>query len=561
MKHFINNTEITPRNIFDIGIVCDFSARIDQNKLSTDTLVLPNEGKKLILDHLQNVGLFEGLPYDIQFGGSNFLTCYVDFTDNFQVKDKEIEVNIKKRLAHDNFFDNAEGLTFDYLNTQISLIQRKVGYQVLPADATAQALMCSISLFSIGITIAQQIKEITETAKEFIAIIGYLPFASQGKAIEAGLKLILQIIFCAVLIFEAIKLIERMVELVLPRVRYFNVCTVLELLQKGCQQLGYTFKSTILEGTYKDLVLLPIPQNKAKDKWYDVFQNDLNQSFQNGFPSAGDTTPTLGTLISAVETMFNGKTRVINGVVQLERWDFWLDSSISTINSSLVLQSEAQNSYSYDFSRLFKRYLIQYSTDYSDLNTIDRFEFGNAEYSLERTNIVNQDLNLIKGLTDINIPFSTTTSKQKFTWLEKIFTDVFSLIDSFTGTNFSGQMSKIGYIQLSQQYFSNTKIFIHDGSQKMNLNSDDLINPTYLWNNYHSINDPSRFQWIIKENVKIPMNSDNFLELLNNNYAIIDGVQCEITRLEYFDAKGFAIVSYKQPNENFKNNINILKVF
>lgn len=561
MKHFINNTEITPRNIFDIGIVCDFSARIDQNKLSTDTLVLPNEGKKLILDHLQNVGLFEGLPYDIQFGGSNFLTCYVDFTDNFQVKDKEIEVNIKKRLAHDNFFDNAEGLTFDYLNTQISLIQRKVGYQVLPADATAQALMCSISLFSIGITIAQQIKEITETAKEFIAIIGYLPFASQGKAIEAGLKLILQIIFCAVLIFEAIKLIERMVELVLPRVRYFNVCTVLELLQKGCQQLGYTFKSTILEGTYKDLVLLPIPQNKAKDKWYDVFQNDLNQSFQNGFPSAGDTTPTLGTLISAVETMFNGKTRVINGVVQLERWDFWLDSSISTINSSLVLQSEAQNSYSYDFSRLFKRYLIQYSTDYSDLNTIDRFEFGNAEYSLERTNIVNQDLNLIKGLTDINIPFSTTTSKQKFTWLEKIFTDVFSLIDSFTGTNFSGQMSKIGYIQLSQQYFSNTKIFIHDGGQKMNLNSDDLINPTYLWNNYHSINDPSRFQWIIKENVKIPMNSDNFLELLNNNYAIIDGVQCEITRLEYFDAKGFAIVSYKQPNENFKNNINILKVF
>jgi hypothetical protein len=95
----------------------------------------------------------------------------------------------------------------------------------------------------------------------------------------------------------------------------------------------------------------------------------------------------------------------------------------------------------------------------------------------------------------------------------------------------------------------------------MNLNSDDLINPTYLWNNYHSINDPSTFQWIIKENVKIPMNSDNFLELLNNNYAIIDGLQCEITRLEYFDAKGFAIVSYKQPNENFKNNINILKVF
>ena len=494
MKHFINNVEITPRNIFDIGIVCDFSARIDQNKLSTDTIVLPNEGKNIVLQHLQNVGLFEGLPYDIQFAGSNFLNCYIDFTDNFQVKDRDIEVNIKKRNAHDNFFDNAEGLTFDYLNTQLTLIQKKVGYQILPADATGQALTCSITLFSIGITIAQQIKEITETAKEFIAIIGYLPFASQGKAIEAGLKLVIQIIFVAVLIFEAIKLIQRMIELVLPKVRYFNVCTVLELLQKGCQQLGYTFKSTILEGNYKNMVLLPIPRNKDNKKWYDVFQNDLNQSFQNGFPSAGDTTPTLGTLVSAVESMFNGKTRVINGLVQLERWDFWLDNATSQINTSLVIQPEAQNSYSYDFSRLFKRYLIQYTTDYSDLNTIDRFEFGNAEYSLERTNIANQDLNLIKGLTNINIPYSMATSKIKFTWLEQLFTNLFSTIDSFTGTNLSTQLSKLGYIQLSQQYFSSTKILIHDGNEKMSTNSDTLLSPTGLWDNFHSINYPSQYR-------------------------------------------------------------------
>ena len=561
MKHFINNTEITPRNIFDIGIVCDFSAKIDQNKLSTDTIILPNEGKNLVLDHLQNVGLFEGLPYDIEFAGNKTLNCYIDFTDNFQVKDKDIEVNIKKRNAHDNFFDNAEGLTFEYLNTKITLTQKKVGYQILPPDATGQALTCYLTLFSISITIAQQVKEVAETAKEFIAILAYLPFASQGKALEAGIKLVIQIAFVAVLIFQAIKLIQKLVELVLPKVRYFNVCTVLDLLQKGCVELGYTFKSSFIETTYKNMVLLPIPRNKDKKKWFDVFQNDLNQSFQNGFPSAGDTTPTLGTLVSAIETMFNAKTRVINGVVQMERWDFWLDKSTSEINSSLVLQSEAQNSFSYDFSRLFKRYLIQYQTDYSDVNTIDRFDFGNAEYSLERTNVVNQDLNLIKGLTDINIPFSMATSKQKFTWLEKLFTEVFKKIDKFAGSNMSSKKSKLGYIQLSQQYFSSTKIFIHDGSEKMSLNSDVILNPTYLWSSFHSINYPFKFQWIIKENVKIPMNSDTFLDLLNNNYATIDGIQCEITRLEYFDAKGFAVVSYKQPNEIFKNNINLIKVF
>lgn len=561
MKHFINNTEITPRNIFDIGIVCDFSARIDQNKLTTDTIVLPNEGKNLVLQHLQNVGLFEGLPYDIQFAGNNVLNCYIDFTNSFTIKDKEVEINIKKRNAHDNFFDNAEGLTFDYLNTQITLTQKRVGYQILPADATGQALTCMITLFSIGISIGQQVKEIAETAKEFASAIAYAPFAVQGKVLEAGIKLIIQIAFVAVLVYQAVKLIQRLIELTLPKVRYFNVCTVLELLQKGCQQLGYTFKSSILEGNYKNLVLLPIPRNKDKKKWYDVFQNDLDQSFQNGFPSAGDTTPTLGTLISAIESMFNGKTRVVNGIVQLERWDFWLDKSISTINSSLVLQSESQNSYTYDFSRLFKRYLIQYTTDYSDLNTIDRFDYGNAEYSLERTNIVNKDLNLIKGLTDINIPFALATSKNKFTWLEKLFSETFKAIDKLASSNLSAKKSKLGYIQLSQQYFSSTKIFIHDGAEKMDGNSDSLLNPAVLWDNFHSINYPFKYQWIIKENVKIPMNSEVFLELLNNNYATIDGVECEITKLEYFDAKGFALVSYKQPNTIFKNNINVLKVF
>jgi hypothetical protein len=122
-------------------------------------------------------------------------------------------------------------------------------------------------LFSISITIGQQTNEIANTVKEFTAIIGYLPFASQGKAIEAAIRLAIQIVFIAVLIFQAFKLIQRMIELTIPKVRYFNVCTILELMQKGCEHLGYTFKSSIIEGAYKNMVLLPIPQNRKDKNW------------------------------------------------------------------------------------------------------------------------------------------------------------------------------------------------------------------------------------------------------------------------------------------------------
>ena len=37
----------------------------------------------------------------------------------------------------------------------------------------------------------------------------------------------------------------------------------------------------VIEGAYKNMVLLPVPQNKSSKKWYDVFQNDLNQVLQS----------------------------------------------------------------------------------------------------------------------------------------------------------------------------------------------------------------------------------------------------------------------------------------
>jgi hypothetical protein len=559
MKHFINNTEVTPRNNFDIGLSVDFSARLDEVKLTSDTVVLANEGRKLIMDHLQNIGLCEGLPYDIQFNSGALINLYADFTDGFVVKDRDVEIRLKKRFEHDNFFDNAEGLTFDYLATQLSIAEREVGYFILPQDAKAQALMVSLSLFTISISIAQQTKEVAKTTKEFVAIAGY-GFSAIGKIIEAGLQLAIQITFLAVLLVQAVKLTQRLKELVFPKLRYFKCSTFLELCKKGCQYLGYSFKSSILEGDYQDLVCLPIPRNRDTKKWYNVFENDLNQAFQNGYPSANDTTPTLGSLFVALEDMFNAKVRIVDGVVNLERWDFYYNKSLYNINSSLVLQSEAQNQYSYDFSRNFNTYLIQYLTDYSDLNTIDRFEYSINEYRAEVNNPANKDLNLLKGYTNISVPFALATPKTSENWLDKLYRGLFEVLNKLSKKNIPKE-NRIGYLQLTQQYFSITKAFIHNQGTKISSVSDDLIKPSKLWDNFHEINSPLNFQFIIKDNVKIQMNGEKFNQLLGNNYAVIDGIESEILKMEYFDELGYAEITFRQPNNLFKVNAKITKVY
>ena len=48
MRHFINGVEVTPRNIDEIGIISDFTNNPDQLNLSTDTIILPREGKEII---------------------------------------------------------------------------------------------------------------------------------------------------------------------------------------------------------------------------------------------------------------------------------------------------------------------------------------------------------------------------------------------------------------------------------------------------------------------------------------------------------------------------------
>jgi hypothetical protein len=558
MKHYINNTQITPRNIYDIGISVDFSKNIEQELINVDTLILPNEGKQIVMNHLQSLGQSEGIPYTLDVNGKQ-LQYYVDLSEALKIRSNEVEVKIKERYAHDNFFENAQALTFELLATKRTIATREVSYTIIPQDPYTRAIVISVTLFTIFRAIADQAREIATTAKEFASAFAFAPFAVQGKALEAGLKLAIQIAYIAVLIYQAKKLIQDLAEIIYPKIRYLNCATILELLTQGCEELGYTFKSTIIQGTYKNLALIPIPQNRNKKKFTDYFLNDLDFAFNKGYPTAQDSTPTLGTLLEAMSTMFNAKIKVRNKIVELERWDYWKNKSNKSISTGLILQSEAMDEFELDNSRMFKRYLLQYQTDQSDWTTLDTFDTNNTEYSIERAKVVNQDLNLIKGLTSAEIPFSRAKSKTKLTWIEKQVQEMFKLIDSIAGTSYGTKLNKLGVIEVTNQYFGMTKLIMHDGGTKQS--QSDIIDPNTLWNNFHYINNPDLYQWIIRRNAKTPMTIEEFEVLLDNNFATINGKDAEILNMEYLPMQNTAIMTYRTQENIFANNTNLIKIY
>jgi len=420
------------------------------------------------------------------------------------------------------------------------------------------AVSSFIAMYSMSIAIAQQAKETSESVKEFSSIDGF------GAIISAGLKVAINVVFFAILVYEATKLWENIKGLLNPPIKLAKANLVIDLINAGCKYLGYKFESSIFSGEYAKLALLPVPLNNANPSIYDISSSDFNTSkLFRGYPTEQDSVSTLGDLISSMESMFNAKTRVVDKVIYFERWDKFKRNKDVQLDSSLNDQSTRVNKYRYDFSRLFKRYYIHYNNDYSDIVTLDNYLYQASEFSIEN----NPDsptavLSTVKGLTDVNIPFSLAYTKQSTNWFEDIYE---GLKDAFQWVSNGGDdySDKKGVVLVSQLYYSSTKMFIHDGVGRPLKNSNEtLLSTSVLWDKFHYINSPnSGYMRIIRSNIKFPMDSKTFYSLYKNNFIPIDGQDCEVLNMEYYDEKQYAIITYKEPKNINTNNILLKKIF
>jgi hypothetical protein len=296
---------------------------------------------------------------------------------------------------------------------------------------------------------------------------------------------------------------------------------------------------------------------------WDITPEELVPVMNHGYPGSSDSVASVMDLIRAMENMFNARTIVRGNEVRIERRDWFLNQTNLQMIPALALQSERSDQYSYNVEDVWKRYYIHYQVDFQDLHTADgiTYDHHDAEYSTEPSfPIVNQDLVTIKGLNDVNIPFALGSRKDKLNWLEFSAKQVLRSIDTITelfggSTNFEAQVdSRKDALQISQQYYSITKVLygqtgaVKPGELIQTSDYFDTISATALWDNYHVINEIQQENAIIRQDVRIRISSEEFVSLLDNNYAFIDGVLCEILRLEWIDEKSFAKISYKEPN-------------
>ena len=226
-------------------------------------------------------------------------------------------------------------------------------------------------------------------------------------------------------------------------------------------------------------------------------------------------------------------------------------------------------------NQIWKRYYIHYSLDYSDLHSVDGVTYDNhdAEYSTEPSfPITNSDLITIKGLNDVPIPYSLGARKSKLNIVELLAKDLFANFDAvinfFGGSsNFEAQIdSRKDCLQISQLYFSTTKVLYgQTGAIKPNQliqeqNYFDYVSAKAMWNNFHKINEIQQNDFKLIENTRLMLSHSEFVTLLDNNFAEINGVLSEILKIEWIDEQSFAQITYKQRDDYANNKVITLTI-
>jgi len=584
MKHYLNNIEITPRNRTEIGVVSDFTGSPDILNLTTDTIILPREANDIIKQHIASVGLFEGLPYKVELDGNITIDYYIDLTSDIKVRLNEVEIKLFRRLGVDNFKSRADGTSFELMLSKGVLFDTyNVPYFVIKDNQVETAITLFIAIYVMTKELIQAIKDTADAIAELIEASTPIPGLSPagptisynvGAIVKAGLKATAQIIYTGALLIAVINLASQMFVLLFPPKRNLLGCNFKEIMQKSCAYLGYTFQSDLLTAQpFWNIV--PVPLIKDRKGIFDVLPDALTSPFNKGVPSSSDTTPTLGTFIDALLIMFNARLIVNNGVVRIERRDWLFNQTTNNILPALSLQADRDDEYTYNIAEIWKRYYIHYQIDSTDLHTLDSemYDFHDAEFSTEPNfTISNADLVTIKGLNDVNIPFALGRRKEQLNWVEAIAYGFFVLIDSITGifgggTNYGPQIGdRRNCLQISQEFFTTTKVIYGRfgqfviGSLVQQPDYTDVVSARALWNNYHYINAIDQNDWIIKENVRCRLNAMDFVSLLNNNYAEINGEMSEILRIEWIDEKSFAQITFQTRSNWAQNKINVIAI-
>ena len=564
IEGFPDNILINPRTHREFALVKDFRDPRSGVTLNQDTINIVREAKQRLEEWIyQEQGRFENVPLTITTdNGGLIMPFYMDLA-TARIGLNTSTVGIEARKSEKHFFDNADFLTFELVKQKGFLppsLEYVVPYITVPDDVGIKAIYTTAQTLSALYMLYQAAYELQKIINGFLDVLG------TGLLVAAA-DLIASVVFFALTIIALIQAINDLKELVFPTVRYFKAFRDLDLIDKGCEYLGYTLDSTVLSTELQKMYTLGRPEvDQNTSIFKQIFAINNDGFFNKGYPTAQDSTPTLGSLIQFYLDTFNLRIFVYDGIVKIERRSFFQNTATVNLVPTLTDQDNSEDYYEFNEEEVWGRAYDHWQIDYTDLHTPDIDDGIQSEKITNSLNPINPDLVRLTGLKENAAPYALGERKEGFNIIEELFIDLFGLFDSVVNA-FGGSSNsqanieqRNGILVIEKDYFSVTKklwAVQENGLLKQTSDYKTRLSMKTIYNNFKLDLELPVNNYRVKE-VIVPFTDQNFIDLIQNNYVNYQesgqpSVVAEVKTVEYFDRQYKARIRFLLPDNSAFN--------
>jgi hypothetical protein len=533
----------------DVSIEAEYPDDSVQPSLTITEFNFNLEARKAINDWIAQgtsggVGIFEGMPFDLNLFNNNPLTknfkAFIDFRENYNDRPDDGELSVCGYLEEIGVFTDSDYTDIPYV------VEKKFNL--------FEILMASIVLFLM-------VKELTESIKTTAENIGKLSAAltpspvvsvppgvvpvSIGGIIFASLSVILQLAYVALLLLAIIDLSKTLFEALIPPKRKHKGILLKTALTKIANHFGYQFTTSVSE--YENVYYLP--SNPNLDEKVVLGFIGVTAGTPKGIPSVLDYGYFTEDLFNLAKTLPYAKMALIGNTIHLrpKKDPFWIQQTQWELPDVLV------NTLRYNLDDMRATRLYSFAVDTSDEWTIDNYDRTAVEIKTTPSAVINERAVLLKGLEEVDFQTALGNRKDELNALEKLLKKVAGAIDDLTGlfgggTDFAGEIdSKVGILKQTSNWHTIPKLLYLSGGL-MPTNHRSLWNAELLWDKYHIeksfVSGNFNGQKQVYNDVNVPFGLEDFFQLTSNPYFKFNGEQAKITKFVWTVGEDSATINF-----------------
>lgn len=565
-----------PKEWIATGVESTVNDSLVQASINTNVFSFVGESGEFLMDwrNTSGNGVFNGVPYRI------------------------IYVSNKPPFSQSVIFDGYIDLSKADLNSKINPViivapvvelQKPVSVIGQQAVITQGLLKAKGVLTSADFVDVPVIRESKKNVAERVMILynfGSKVVIAFGQIVNnilssisdtLGLSVLIGVIEALVTFLNAVIVIKRLfnegmklVDLFFPIIYYYKGFNLAHMIRKGFEYKNFTVDFGMLEPLLENVYLL-------------ASQNEENGFPVQGLPFTGIMKPqdygyTIGECIDGLNVAVNLRGDVRDGVVWLKnRLDpDWLASPVYEPENYLIKSvSQYQNGiFKDDCERVKSTVIINYQYDPTDTHTLTAKNGDTYEIHRELINENDPQMNTLKGLHELEIPWAMCVRKKPFDNLWDLFTGISgefdmylqvikdkitefqdaltdsgissSITDILNQTPLSGLMNqREGCLKIDDNAYAIPKFLYMTNTEKgLRIPADfkTYIGADALYNNWYfgespAIQNDFKGQWQLIQKLDMRWSYEKYIQTKLNPYFFILGNPSKFNTIQWIEPK------------------------